>query len=1010
MSTDLRPESLEAQRAAGVEPVIRREPGFFAKGKANFLTLVREAARYRELKKTPYGLKPLMVFAFVSLIAAFDGGIFLSALPEIARDTEIDVIPLIVALQSVGIFVGVVYFGFAYYGDRGRRVPMVGIGAIISGVFSIFTSRANTQVGFGVTRFGDALGSQLLGTPIFSLAADYYPPETRGRVFAFSSLLTTSVTLGVPLLIGHLIVTYDWRLPFLISGPLMILTGIVVMLMLKEPIRGYMERRSLGLSEEDSRKPEEPPSVGEAWRTMWALRTYRRLFIASIPRRAVRLLRIAFVLTILLEVYGLDVFERNLVFFGQGLLLLPVGFLAVGLVDVMLRRRPQTILAYVGVVALIGSLYPALLGLRPPLWVIIAFGVVLGALDALAEPAETVLTIQILPAHLRTLGFAVFTLAAIPAGIAGILLAGLVEDLGGIEQAWTIITPALFLAGLVQISAAPLFERDLRSSLASQAASFEWRAAKEAGRGKLIVCRGVDVEYTGVQVLFGVDFDVDEGEVIALLGTNGAGKSTLLKAISGTQEASSGAIVLDGREITHIPPHEIALRGITHMPGGRGIFPDMTVRENLMLGNWTNDEKTAAERLARIFELFPVLRDRAGAKAGLLSGGEQQMLSLAQAFLTKPRLLMIDELSLGLSPVVVEQLIDVVKLINSQGTTIILVEQSVNVALTVAERCIFMEKGEVKFVGETKDLLRRPDILRAVYVKGAGALVEGAPAGALRTAREQRQIALSDARDALEVQSVSKSYGGVSAVDDVSFTLREGEILGVIGPNGAGKTTLFDLISGYQTPDEGRIVFDGVDVTQSRADERARKRMVRRFQDARLFPSLTVFENVLLALDRRLEVRSMVLTALQVPQVRKAERALRRRAERLIELLELGAYRDKFAKELSTGLRRITDIACVLATEPKLLLLDEPSTGIAQAEAESLGPLLRRVRFETGCSMLLIEHDMSLIVSVSDELMAMDQGRVLVRGAPDEVLNNERVIQSYLGTSEEVIRRTGILE
>jgi branched-chain amino acid transport system ATP-binding protein len=136
---------------------------------------------------------------------------------------------------------------------------------------------------------------------------------------------------------------------------------------------------------------------------------------------------------------------------------------------------------------------------------------------------------------------------------------------------------------------------------------------------------------------------------------------------------------------------------------------------------------------------------------------------------------------------------------------------------------------------------------------------------------------------------------------------------------------------------------------------------------------------------------------------------VRARAEKLIELLDLGAYRDKFVKELSTGLRRIVDLACVLAAEPTVLLLDEPSSGIAQAEAEGLAPLLKRVRFETGCSILIIEHDMPLISAVADELIALDQGAVVLRGTPDEVLNDERVIESYLGTSQSTINRSGSL-
>jgi branched-chain amino acid transport system ATP-binding protein len=382
-------------------------------------------------------------------------------------------------------------------------------------------------------------------------------------------------------------------------------------------------------------------------------------------------------------------------------------------------------------------------------------------------------------------------------------------------------------------------------------------------------------------------------------------------------------------------------------------------------------------------------------------------LALAQAFLQRPHLLMIDELSLGLAPAVVQELLEAVRQIHSRGVTVIIVEQSVNIALTIAQRAIFMEKGEVKFVGETAALLRRPDILRAVYVKGTGALAAG-PTGR-KDERRRRRDALADARPLLEVHNLSRSFGGVKAVDDVSFDLREGEILGLIGPNGAGKTTIFDLISGYVPVDSGRVVYDGRDITNLGPDQRARLQLVRRFQDARLFPSLTVFESLLVALERHNDIRNMFLTALQLPQVRSSERRLRRRADVLIDMLELGAFRDKFVKELSTGLRRITDIACVLAAEPKVLLLDEPSSGIAQAETESLAPLFRRIRHETGCGILIIEHDMPLISSVSDELLALEQGRVVTRGTPDEVLNDERVIEAYLGTSEKVIKRSGVV-
>jgi branched-chain amino acid transport system ATP-binding protein len=444
------------------------------------------------------------------------------------------------------------------------------------------------------------------------------------------------------------------------------------------------------------------------------------------------------------------------------------------------------------------------------------------------------------------------------------------------------------------------------------------------------------------------------------------------------------------------------------MPGGRGVFPGLTVRDNLMLANWmTEDADEIRKGLAEVFEIFPILLERIDAEAGSLSGGEQQQLSLAQAFLSKPRLLLIDELSLGLSPAVVAQLLDIVREIHSRGVTIVVVEQSVNVALTIADKAIFMEKGEVRFFGETRELLERPDILRAVYVKGTGALTDGAPAGAMRSERERRALQMDVARPILEVEGLVQRYGGVTAVNGTTFALREGEVLGLIGPNGAGKTTIFDIISGYQSADEGKVIFEGVDITNEAPEVRAQRKLVRRFQDARLFPSLTVFETLLVALEQQLEVKNPFSHALRLPNARKAERRLKVRAERLVDLLELGSYRDKFVKELSTGLRRVVDLACVIATEPRVLLLDEPSSGIAQAEAESLAPLLRRIRFETGCSILIIEHDMPLISSVSDELIALERGEVIVRGTPTDVLNDERVIESYLGTSEATVNRSG---
>ncbi|MEO7804906.1 MAG: MFS transporter [Actinomycetota bacterium] len=988
----------------------RASSGALARGKLGFKQYLREAANYKVLRKTPYGLKPIMIFVIISVAQAFDGNIFGRALPEIIKDLDIKATTLFQSFQVVGFLLIFGTLGIAYYADRRKRVPLVAGGLILGGFASLFTSTVRDVGPLAMSRMGDSLGGTVAGIPASSLLADYYPPNSRGKVYALSGVLGQVVGIITPFFVAYLVLNYGWRLPFRISGPLMMGAGIFAYFALKEPVRGYMERRELGATEEEAMTPEDPVSFGEAWRTIWAIRTLRRFFLASIPGGIGGTIYGFYFSLLLVEKYGLDIGERVLLFSVVGIILLPFGLLSGGLVDVLLRYRPKRVLVFDGLLGVASALFLFVVSSAPPLWFLMVVLTLFSIASTLLGPAGNVLIVNILPAHIRTLGSSVFALAGIPAAVFNFLVVGAIATKYGTQGALFFACPIIVVAALLRLSAAGLFERDVKAAGASQLASSEWRKAKESGTGKLLVCRDIDVEYDGVQVLFNVDFDVEEGQIIALLGTNGAGKSTLLRAISGTQEASAGAIVFDGRDITHMPPHEIANRQVIHMPGGRGVFPGLTVGDNLVLGTWTNDEPDGGKaRLEEVYSLFPILKERQSEKAGLLSGGEQQMVSLGQAFLSRPRLLMIDELSLGLSPAVVGQLIEVVRQIHAQGTTIIIVEQSVNVALTVAERAIFMEKGEVKFIGETKELLQRPDILRAIYVKGTGSLTEGAPAGTLRSERERRQHSLTDARPILEIKGISKSFGGIKAVNDVSFALREGEALGLIGPNGAGKTTIFDLISGFQVPDSGQIIFDGKDISNLRPDERAKLRMVRRFQDARMFPALSVYENLLVSLEAKLDVRSMALTALQVPQVRQGERRIRLRADRLLELLDLGAYRDKFVRELSTGLRRIADLACVLAAEPKVLLLDEPSTGIAQAESEGLGPLLRRVRFETGCSMLVIEHDMPLISVISDELIALQNGAFLMRGTPEDVLNDERVIASYLGTSDDVIKRSGAL-
>jgi branched-chain amino acid transport system permease protein len=283
------------------------------------------------------------------------------------------------------------------------------------------------------------------------------------------------------------------------------------------------------------------------------------------------------------------------------------------------------------------------------------------------------------------------------------------------------------------------------------------RLPPAAGEPALRV-QGLTAAYGSLQVLFGVDLEVADGEMVALLGTNGAGKSTVLRAVAGLVPATGGTVELAGESLSGVPTDRIAARGFALVPGGRGVFPTLTVVENLRLATWLlrSDPGAAAAR-EDMLELFPALRDRLGVMAGNLSGGEQQMLSLAMAFVTRPRVLCIDELSLGLAPAVVAQLCDRVRRIHAAGTTVVLVEQSVNVALLLAGRALFLEKGEVRFSGPTADLLERPDLLRSVFI---GTAPGGRPR---RPHRHHRRSGTGQPRRAGEWRSPAGGSPGASA-------------------------------------------------------------------------------------------------------------------------------------------------------------------------------------------------------------------------------------------------------
>ncbi|GAA1373291.1 ABC transporter permease subunit [Catellatospora chokoriensis] len=255
----------------------------------------------------------------------------------------------------------------------------------------------------------------------------------------------------------------------------------------------------------------------------------------------------------------------------------------------------------------------------------------------------------------------------------------------------------------------------------------------------------------------------------------------------------------------------------------------------------------------------------------------------------------------------------------------------------------------------------------------------------------------------LEARGVARAFGGVRAVGGVDLAVGSGEVVGIIGPNGAGKTTLFEILAGFTRPDQGQVAFAGRDVTGLSPQRRAGLGLVRSFQDARLFPTLTVRESLLVA-GERIAPTGLLTAALGGRGPLRRQEAL---AGNLLDLFGLAAYADRLVGELSTGTRRTVELACLLALEPSLLLLDEPSSGVSQADGVALADLLARVNRELGVALLVIEHDLPLLARLATRMVAMDSGRVVADGTPDQVRTHPAVVAAYLGTDAAAVHRSG---
>lgn len=682
---------------------------------------------FSQLRSADVPIYPLIALSILVVVDEFQGVVFSALAPEISAGLGLGrgTIAALVVFKTIALSLAALPMA-AFVRERPRRAVVALTTAFVWSFATLGTGFVAGGVGLLLVLLIDGASTGSVTATHIPLLFDSYPPPVRLRVLSIYRGFNQVGAIIGPLLVALLtaVLGFTWRGTFLICG-IASLFAATVALRLRDPGLGRWDLQRLAEVTVHSEQKQEmrPLTLGlfETVRRLMLTPTIRKVLVASGVLGMMIVPLQTYLSFFLDERWNLGPGGRGVFFAGVPVFGIAALSLAAKRADALYRRDPALLVRVAAVTFALGVLLLVLAILAPwfPLMVIL-FGCSTASFVALG-PALNAALQGILRPEMRPHAAALAgVFLGVIGGMGGLLLLGGIDRRLGTGPAIISLAIPGFITAWLLAGASRTINADLDRLVRDVTDEQQVRFIRAKGTPLAALrCRDLAFSYGHTQVLFDVSLDVEEGELVALLGTNGAGKSTLLGAISGLNLPSRGTVRLFGHDVTYVDAERRVTAGIVQVPGGRAVCRSLSVLDNMRLFGFVAEQSDLPKRIDAAFEMFPVLGERRHQIAGTLSGGEQQMLGLAKALILQPKLLLVDELSLGLAPKVVADLMRTVKRINESGVTVVVVEQSVNLSLELADRALFMEKGEVRFEGPARDLLGRTDLLRSVFLAGA---------------------------------------------------------------------------------------------------------------------------------------------------------------------------------------------------------------------------------------------------------------------------------------------------